>query len=114
MEALGYPDQVKGAGLPVRLSNTFISCARVRAGRTFLGCANGVRPGDTVELYSSGMLSTAGMSGSPVFETATGDLLGILKGFGNADLDRRVIDALGVREFNIIRPLVRTFDRLRE
>jgi hypothetical protein len=98
--------------IPRIYHNRLLSCAVIRNGRSNLGCET-LLPTDTWELYSAGDLSSLGLSGSPVFSASNMNLIGILKAIGDDTKDARVSAVLGVKKFNVIRPLDKTISRIK-
>ena len=108
---LGYPSHKFGNNSPEEVLNQFITCAIVNGDRRNLGCGDATRE-DTIEFYTKGNLSSEGLSGSPVFEDKSNMLIGIVKGFGDDTKDKRISEALGVKQFNVVRPLDKTIERI--
>lgn len=68
---------------------------------------------DTWELYSEGDLSSLGLSGSPFFSESNMNLIGILKAIASDIKDENVSKVLGVKNFNVIRPIDKTISRIK-
>lgn len=106
----GYPEYAM-TGSPTVLSHTLLACAVLKNGRYDIGCDN-VGPQDYVNLFSTGDITSAGLSGSPVLDANSGDLVGILTAIGTDKGDPRVTQMLGVSRFNIFKPLDTTIQKL--
>ena len=109
---MGYSAESASEILPRIYHNRLLSCAVIRIARSNLGCET-LLPTDTWELYSAGDLSSLGLSGSPVFYESNMNLIGILKAIGDDTKDERVSAVLGVKKFNVIRPLDKTISRIK-